>query len=255
MHRVRQGVIPAAGSGTRLGPFTNAIPKELLPVGEKAVIEHVVEAMKLAGISEIVIVCSPHKHGLCDYLGSGKKFGVDLAYVIQDERRGLADAVLSSRHLINESFAVVLGDNFFYPKSFLGQLISYHKEKNADISIGVAEVQDVSRHGIIAPKDDRIIDIVEKPSPEKALSKLGAIGMYVFQPEIFDAITKTGPGYMGEIQLTDSIKIMIDNNKKVLFKKIDGIHIDVGTPKDLMRANRWYLNACRNMGDLGISDI
>jgi len=84
---VAQGLIPAAGMGTRLGPFTHAIPKELLPVGEKAVIEHVVEAMQLAGIEEIVVVVSPHKHGISDYLGSGRRFGVNLTYVVQDESR------------------------------------------------------------------------------------------------------------------------------------------------------------------------
>ena len=238
---MRLGVIPAAGSGTRLGPFTNAIPKELLPVGDKAVIEHVVEAMRLSGISDIVIVCRPHKHGLSDYLGSGKRFGVNLTYVIQDECRGLADAVLSAEHVIDESFAVVLGDNFFHPKSFLGELISSHVEKGADATLGVGEVEDVSRHGIIAPKGDSIVDIVEKPSPEEAFSKLGSIGMYVFSPEIFDAIRKTEPGYKGELQLTDSVKVMINWGKKVFYKKIEGIHIDVGTPKDLMRANDWYM--------------
>ena len=241
LHTVRLGVIPAAGSGTRLGPFTNAIPKELLPVGEKAVIEHVVEAMRMADIQDIVIVCSPHKHGLSDYLGSGKKFGVNLTYVIQDERLGLADAVLSSQHLIDESFAVVLGDNFFYPKSFLCELINYHGKNAADATLGVAEVEDVSRHGIIAPEGNRIVDIVEKPTQENALSRLGSIGMYVFQPEIFSAIKKTQPGHKGEIQLTDSVKVMIGEGKSVLFKKIEGIHIDVGTPKDLMRANDWYM--------------
>jgi dTDP-glucose pyrophosphorylase len=241
LQKVRLGVIPAAGSGRRLGPFPNAIPKELLPVGEKAVIEHVVEAMTIAGIRDVVIVCSPHKHGLSDYLGSGKRFGVNLSYVIQDERLGLADAVLSSEHLVDESFAVVLGDNFFYPKSFLGELISYHVDMGADATLGVADVEDVSRHGIISPEEDRIVDIVEKPSQEKAFSRLGAIGMYVFSHEIFDAIKKTEPGHKGEIQLTDSVKVMIDQKKKVLYRKIDGIHIDVGTPGDLMRANDWYM--------------
>jgi CTP:molybdopterin cytidylyltransferase MocA len=90
--KVMQGLILAAGSGTRLGPFTNAIPKELLPVGEKAVIEHVVKAMKLAGIEDIAILVNSHKHRLSDYLGSGRHFGVRLTYVGKDERRGLADA-------------------------------------------------------------------------------------------------------------------------------------------------------------------
>lgn len=238
---LNMGVIPAAGSGTRLGPFTNAIPKELLPVGEKAVIEHVVEAMRLSGIEDIAIVCSPHKHGLCDYLGSGRRFGVRLVYVMQDERRGLGDAVLSAEHVIDDSFAVVLGDNFFHPKSFLSELITYHMDRNADATLGVAEVEDVTRHGIIKPDGDRITDIVEKPAPASAFSNLGSIGIYVFTPDIFDAIRETEPGYRGEIQLTDAVKVMIDNGKRVIYRKIDGIHIDVGTPKDLMRANDWYL--------------
>ena len=238
---VKQGLIPAAGSGTRLGPFTNAIPKELLPVGEKAVIEHVVCAMQLAGIEEVVIVVSPHKHGLSDYFGSGKKFGVNISYVVQDERKGLADAVLAGEHIINDTFTVVLGDNFFAPKTFLKDLIDFHTKSSADTTVGVSEVDDVTRHGIINPDGQRILDMVEKPSPEDAKSNLGALGAYVFTPEIFDAIRKTKPGYKGELQLTDSIMTQILEGKNVFYKKIDGIHIDVGTPKDLMRANEWYL--------------
>jgi dTDP-glucose pyrophosphorylase len=237
---VRQGLIPAAGSGTRLGPFTNAVPKELLPVGEKAVIEHVVEAMKIVGIEEVIIVVSPHKHGISDYLGSGRRFGVNLTYVVQEERLGLANAVLAGEHVIEDRFAVVLGDNFFHPKSFLGQLISYHLTEKASVTLGVAEVHDVTRHGIIMPSDNRIIDIVEKPSLRDAPSKLGAIGMYIFESEIFNAIRKTPPGHKGEYQLTDAIKVMVDEGKLVVYKKIDGMHIDVGTPKDLMKANDWY---------------
>jgi len=238
---VKTGLIPAAGSGTRLGPFTNAIPKELLPVGEKAVIEHVVHAMTLAGIEHIVIVVSPSKHGLSDYFGSGKKFGVNISYVVQDERKGLADAVLAGEHIIDEDFTVVLGDNFFAPKTFLKDLIDFHIESSADTTVGVSEVEDVTRHGIINPDGQHILDMVEKPSPDDAKSNLGALGAYVFTPEIFDAIRSTRPGYKGELQLTDSIMTQIVDGKKVFYKKIDGIHIDVGTPKDLMRANEWYL--------------
>ena len=99
----------------------------------------------------------------------------------------------------------------------------------------------MTRHGIINPDGQRILDMVEKPSPEDAKSNLGALGAYVFTPEIFDAIRKTKPGYKGELQLTDSIMTQILEGKNVFYKKIDGIHIDVGTPKDLMRANEWYL--------------
>lgn len=238
---MRQGLIPAAGAGTRLGPFTNAIPKELLPVGEKAVIEHVVEAMKSAGIEEIVIVVSSHKHGILDYLGSGKRFGVKLTYVVQDMRLGLANAVLAGEHVIDGRFIIVLGDNFFYPKSFLNDLIRYHLSEKADATLGVADVKDVTRHGIIKPFANKIADIIEKPSREVAPTNLGSIGIYIFENSIFDAIKKTRPGHNGEYQITDSIKIMIDEGKNVIYKKIDGFHIDIGTPQDLMIANKIYL--------------
>lgn len=239
---VTQGLIPAAGRGTRLGPFTNAIPKELLPVGDKAVIEHVVEAMRLAGITDIVIVVSPHKHGISDYLGSGQKFGVNLTYVVQDEPLGLANAVLAGEHVIDDRFAVVLGDNFIHPKSFLQELISYHVKKEADATVGVGEVNDVTRHGIIRSEGDRIVDMVEKPAPDKAPSNLGAVGMYVFETSIFNAINETKPGFKGEYQLTDSLKVAIQNGKKVFCRKLNGVHIDVGTPRDLMLANKWYIS-------------
>jgi UDP-N-acetylglucosamine diphosphorylase / glucose-1-phosphate thymidylyltransferase / UDP-N-acetylgalactosamine diphosphorylase / glucosamine-1-phosphate N-acetyltransferase / galactosamine-1-phosphate N-acetyltransferase len=244
---VTQGLIPAAGSGTRLGPFSNAIPKELLPVGDKAVIEHVVDSMKLAGIEDIIIVVSPHKHGLSDYLGSGKRFGVRLTYVVQDERLGLANAVLAGEHVVNGRFAVVLGDNFFSPKSFLGELLSYHGAEKAEATLGAANVKDVTRHGIIKPDGNNISNIIEKPLPENAPSTLGSMGMYIFEQGIFDAIRQTKPGFKNEYQLTDSIKILIEGGKKVIYKEINGIHIDVGTPTDLMLANKWYLENKQNL--------
>ena len=241
---IEKAVIPAAGSGTRLGPFTDAIPKELLPVGDKAIIEHVVEAFELTEVDEIAIVVSPRKHGLSDYLGSGKKFGMHFSYVVQDERLGLANAVLAGEHIVNNhQFAVVLGDNFFRPKEFLRDLIAFHEEEDADATIGVAKVEDVTRHGIIkAEGGNAVVDLIEKPKPEEAPSNLGAIGIYVFKPSIFDAIRETKPGYKGEFQLTDSIKILVEGGKKVVYKEIPGIHIDIGTVKDLVRANAYYLN-------------
>ncbi len=238
---VKCGLIPAAGLGTRLGPFTRAIPKELLPVGDKAVIEHVVEAMSLAGIEEITIVVSPNKHGLSDYLGSGKRFGVKFTYVVQDHRLGLADAVLAGEHVINGPFIVVLGDNFFSPKSLISDLVTSHSKNNADVTLGAVDVEDVTRYGIIRMNGQRIMDMVEKPSPETAPSKIGAMGAYVFNECIFEAIRKTSAGFNGELQLTDSIKILINEGKDVFYYKFLGIHIDVGTPQDLMRANYYYL--------------
>jgi glucose-1-phosphate thymidylyltransferase long form len=234
-----KGLIPAAGKGTRLEPITLAIPKELLMVGDKAIIEYVIDAMKTSGVTEITIVVGWRKNAILDYLGSGERLGVKLDYVVQDKRDGLGKAVFSGEHIIGkEPFLVVLGDNFFYPKTFLKEILSFHNEHNADAIIGVAKVEDPTRHGIIKPgENNKIEDIVEKPSQEKAPSNLGCMGVYIFKPIIFDAIQKTKPGVKNEYQLTDSIKILIDEGKKVLFNEIKGTHIDVGTLDDYRKAN------------------
>lgn len=234
-----KGLIPAAGLGTRLHPITLAIPKELLMIGDKAVIEYVIEAMKEVGITDIVVVVGWKKHAILDYLGSGERLGVKISYVVQDNRDGLAKAVYSGEHVIGkEPFLVVLGDDFFYPKTFLKDILDFHKKQDADATIGVAEIEDPTRHGIIKPgKSNKIEDIVEKPTKDKAPSNLGAMGVYIFKPSIFDAIRKTKPGVKNEYQLTDSIKVMVEDGHKVLFKKISGQHIDVGTIEDLKKAN------------------
>ena len=234
-----KGVIPAAGLGTRLHPITLAIPKELMMVGDKAIIEYVIEAMKQVGINEITVIVGWRKHAILDYLGSGKRLGVKISYVVQDKHDGLAKAVASAQHIIgDEPFLVVLGDDFFYPKTFLQDIISFHNEHNADATIGVSEVEDTTRHGIIKPGENNSIDdIIEKPQKENAPSNIGVIGIYIFNPTIFKAIDNTKPGLKNEYQLTDSIKILIENKKKVLYKKIKGTHIDIGTLADYRNAN------------------
>jgi len=238
-----KGLIPAAGRGTRLEPITLAIPKELLMVGDKAIIEYVIDAMKMVGITEIIIVVGWRKHAILDYLGSGERLGVKLTYVVQDKREGLGKAVFSGEHVIGkEPFLVVLGDNFFYPKTFLKDILAFHNDINADATIGVAKVEDPTRHGMIKPgENNKIVDIVEKPSVNDAPSTLGCIGIYIFNSDIFNAIKETKPGYNDEIQLTDAIKILIEEGKEVCFKEIKGKHIDVGTLEDLRRANEFLL--------------
>ena len=234
-----KGLIPAAGRGTRLEPITLAIPKELLMVGDKAIIEYVIDAMKMVGITEITIVVGWRKHAILDYLGSGERLGVKLTYVVQDKRNGLGKAVFSAEHIIGENpFLVVLGDNFFYPKTFLQDILSFHEKNKADATIGVTNVEDPTRHGIIKPgENNKIIDLVEKPKPSDAPSKLGCIGIYIFNPVIFDAIEKTKLGFNNEYQLTDAIKILVEKKYKVFYREIEGKHIDVGTINDLKNAN------------------
>jgi len=236
-----KGLIPAAGMGTRLGPIALAIPKELLMVGDKACIEHVVEAFKNAGITDIVIVVGWKKHAILDYFGSGKRLDVNITYIVQDERNGLAKAVECGKNAINhDSFAVILGDNFFYPKTFLKELITFHTTKKSECTVGVTPMSDVSSYGVIKPNGERIIDIVEKPKQKDAPSNLACAGIYIFDPSIFDAIKKTKPDKNNEYQLTDSIKCMIEDDKSVFYKELKGRHIDIGSPVRLKMANKFF---------------
>jgi glucose-1-phosphate thymidylyltransferase long form len=237
-----KGVIPAAGKGTRMEPFTNAYPKELLPVGEKAVIHHAIEDMKEAGITDICIVVGWKQHAIMDYLGSGEDLGVQLTYVVQDERDGLAGAVKAAQHYVkDESFAVVLGDNYVDDKRALRELVKFHRHESMDATIGAFKPEDVTSYGIIDPGDDKQVDgLVEKPEEHEAPSELGISGLYVFEPVIFDAIDKIGKGKGGEYQLTDAIDQLRKDDYKVGYDRIKGTRIDVGTPQRLREANREF---------------
>jgi glucose-1-phosphate thymidylyltransferase long form len=237
-----KGLIPAAGKGTRMEPFTNAYPKELLPVGEKAVIHHAIEDMKEAGITDICIVVGWKQHAIIDYLGSGEDLDVQLTYVVQDDRNGLAGAVKSAEHYVeDDAFAVVLGDNYVDDKRALRELVRFHRHNSMDATVGAFNPEDVTSYGIIDPGDDNMVDgLVEKPEEDEAPSELGISGLYVFEPAIFDAIEDIERGKGGEYQLTDAIDELRKQDYRVGYDQIKGTRIDVGTPSRLREANREF---------------
>ena len=235
-----KGLIPAAGKGTRMEPFTNAYPKELLPVGEKAVIEHGINSLKRAGITDICIVVGWKQHAILDYLGSGQEHGVQITYVVQDDRNGLAGAVKAAEHYIgDEDFAVVLGDSYVDEEHALKSLVDFHDGNGCDAVIGAFRPEDVTSYGVIDPgENNEVKGLVEKPSEDEAPSKLGISGLYVLGSNVFDAIDRIGKGKGGEYQLTDAIDLMREDGLNVCYKEIPGDWIDVGTPERLRRANR-----------------
>lgn len=237
-----KGLIPAAGKGTRMKPFTNAYPKELLPVGEKAVIHHAIEDMKAAGIEDICIVVGWKQHAIMDYLGSGEDLGVQLTYVVQDERDGLAGAVKSAEHYIkDDSFAVVLGDNYVDNKRALSDLVEFHQQEGFDATIGAFRPEDVTSYGVLdTGEGNKVEGMVEKPSEEDAPSGVAISGMYVFEPKIFEAIDDVEKGKGDEYQLTDAIDILRERYDNVGYRDILGTRIDIGTPKRLREANRKF---------------
>ncbi len=261
---VKKGVIPAAGLGTRFLPATKAMPKEMLPLIDRPVIQYVVEEAIASGIEDILIITGRGKRAIEDYFDdspelelhlkeSGKEDLLrevqevsslaDIHYIRQKEPKGLGDAVLrAEKHIGDEPFAVLLGDDIirnFTPCT--RQLIDISGRYNASV-LAVEEIprEKVSSYGIIRGRGFAdslylIEDIVEKPSVEEAPSNLGAIGRYVFTPEIFDCLKRTPVGVGGEIQLTDAIR-MLRQQQKVYAYAFKGKRYDTGDKAGYVQA-------------------
>ena len=250
---IRKAVIPAAGLGTRFLPVTKSMPKEMLPIIDKPIIQFAVEEAIAAGIEDIIIITGRGKRAIEDYfdtspelenhLVQNKKYEllqevkdisslVDIHYIRQKEPKGLGDAVLKAeKHIGDEPFAVLLGDDIIKGDTpCIKQLMDvYQKYDNTVIAVEEVKNKDVSKYGIIKIKGKeidldksvyRIEDIIEKPSLEEAPSNIGTVGRYILTPEIFSCIKATPPGKGNEIQLTDAIR-NLSLKKKALPKKGD----------------------------------
>ncbi len=262
--KVKKAVIPAAGLGTRFLPATKAQPKEMLPVVDKPAIQYVVEEAVRTGIRDILIVTGRGKRTLEDhfdrsfeledYLEQSGKYDLlkevqqitDMAtihYIRQKDPRGLGHAVAAAEnHVAGEPFAVLLGDDLISTRvPLLQDMVDVHERYGRSV-LAVQEVprETISLYGAIKPEwveDDlaRVLDIVEKPSPEDAPSNLAAIGRYVLTPEIFDALRETQPGAGGEVQLTDAIAILA-REQTVYAYRFEGERYDIGKKLDYLRA-------------------
>ncbi|MBP2029969.1 UTP--glucose-1-phosphate uridylyltransferase [Methanohalophilus levihalophilus] len=261
---IKKAVIPAAGLGTRFLPVTKSMPKEMLPIIDKPVIHYVVEEAIAAGIDDIIFVTGRSKRSIEDYFDESPELEmhlrnshkddllkivedissmVDIHYIRQKEPKGLGDAIMRSRkHVNGDPFAVLLGDDIIVNKTpCIRQLIEVSKKYQCS-TIAVEQVprKKVSSYGIIKgqPLEESLYileDIVEKPSIDKAPSDIGAIGRYVFTPEIFDCINEAGIGVGGEIQLTDGIR-MLNKMQKVYAYKFAGRRYDTGDKLGYVKA-------------------
>ncbi len=234
------GLVPAAGGGTRLYPFSRAVPKEMYPIMGKAVIEHCVENLKEGGIKKIFMVVGYQKGSLMDYIGDGSLFGVNVAYIYQMERGGLGHAILQGKDWIKSTFTVLLGDSFIEPKSEIKRLIELHKKDKPIATVLLFKVDSAKGYGIVKFKNidggcGEIEKMIEKPAPEQAEEYKNGnggfyalCGGYVFEPEIFDFIEKTSPGAKNEIQITDAMALALKSGKKICGVVLDGKYLDIG---------------------------
>ncbi len=219
-------VVPAAGLGTRLRPLTaGVLPKEMLPVGRKLALEHIVDELSAAGITRIIFVLSPAKEEIIRrHFGDGDAGGIHFVYALQPEMRGLGDAILCARPFLEDSvaFAIALGDAVFEepsPGTLMRRLLQTFTAEQAAVGLAVQRVdkERISRYGVVRPTQEQqadkdflhIDDIVEKPSPEEAPSDLAAAARYVVGAEALGILERTPPAKNGEVQLTDALRTML----------------------------------------------
>ncbi len=270
MNKITKAVFPVAGLGTRFLPATKAIPKEMLPIIDKPLIEYAVEEAVNAGIAEIIFITSHTKRAIEDHfdqnfeleekLQNAGKDGflekinrdifrdVKFTYVRQKTQNGLGDAILHSEHLIQEeAFAIVLADDLIINNpSCMSQLISSYDEHQCSI-VGVNEVpqNEIEKYGVISIDESSstktsffLNDIVEKPKTNPP-SNLAVVGRYVLSSNIFKYLKNLKPSVGGEVQLTDAIKLML-NDEKVVGHLYEGKKFDCGS-------RHGYVNAIKHL--------
>jgi UTP--glucose-1-phosphate uridylyltransferase len=265
MKRLRKALVPAGGFGTRMLPATKAVPKELLPIVDKPLIQFIVEELVESGFEELVLVTGRQKGSIEDHFDSmpeledllAAKGKTDLLRTMQALSKmirivsvrqpyplGLGHAVLCAKSILkDEPFAVLLPDDLIVSKKpCIGQLADVFNEFGRPV-IAVLRVpdDDVMHYGIIRPRTVReglheVIDMIEKPPREQAYSNLAIIGRYVLPPDIFSALEETTPGAGGEIQLTDAIKRMLGRGS-VLGLEYEGRRFDAGNKPGFVKAN------------------
>ena len=229
-----KAVILAAGEGTRMRPLTAARPKVMLPIANKPMMEHSVDAAIQAGIRDFVIITGYREDSIKDYFGDGSGKGISIEYVHQDSQLGTANAIGYAKEHVDGRFVVLNGDMLISPEH-IRHLISTDK----DAVITVKEVDNPSHFGVIETDDDRVVRIIEKP--QHPPSKLANAGIYLLTEAVFDFIAKTQLSPRGELEITDSLQMMIDAGCNVGYAVLDSDWIDIGRPWDLLDANRVLL--------------
>ena len=281
MTRVRKAVFPAAGLGTRFLPATKAQPKEMLPLVDKPIIQYGVEEALAAGCDQIIMVTGRGKSAIEDYFDHSYELEhmlehrgqtellsivrqisdmIHVAYVRQKEALGLGHAVLMARELVgDEPFAVLLADDIIDAQvPVLKQMMAVFEEtKGSVIATQVVEGPSISAYGVIEAKPvngrfagrlHEITNLVEKPKPEEAPSNLAVIGRYILTPKIFSMLDRTPLGPGGELQLTDALKLLLQEEKVYGFT-FEGKRHDTGNKLGFLKATIEFALKRPDLGD------
>jgi len=263
--QIRKAVIPAAGLGTRFLPVTMSVPKELLPIVDRPLLQYVISEAVEAGVEEVIIVTSPGKESISDYfqphpnieqrltangddslLAKVTEAGnlAKVSFVIQNEALGLGHAVLMAKDTVgDEPFVVILPDDIIaHSPGAISQMVQVSEKMDAGvIAVEALPWEVVHNYGVVdadlvSVGVHKIKRLVEKPPREEAPSNLTIVGRYILPPQIFKCLENTKPGAKGEIQLTDGLSALLQDHELFAYE-FAGARYDGGTPMGLMRAS------------------
>jgi len=267
---IKHCLFPVAGFGTRFLPVTKIVPKELLPILEKPLIQYAIDEAYESGMSEMVVVLNEHKLAIKKYfepfpyleslISSTSKIeklnciyditeNCTLDFINQTEMLGLGHAILQAKDIVrNNSFAVILPDDLCYceENSVLSQMMEISKENKDKCILAVEEVniKDVEKYGVVSIKSSsnsvfQVDEMIEKPSPSEAPSNLAIVGRYILTPDIFEILERTEPDQNGEIQVTNALRELVKFGKVIAYK-FEGKRIDCGSVEGYIDANNFF---------------
>ena len=234
-----KGIILHGGHGTRLRPLTHTGPKQLLPIANKPMSQYCIESIREAGITDIAIIIGGlGSDKVKEYYENGENFGVNLTYIEQDYPKGIAHAVNLCKDFVgDEKFVVFLGDNII--QKSISDFVKNFERSNYDASILLCEVDNPSRFGIADVKNGKILKIMEKP--QKPPTNLAVAGIYFLTPKIFDVIDRLKPSSRDELEITDALQGLLEENHNISYNMITDYWKDTGTPEDILNANMQVL--------------
>lgn len=230
-----KGVILAGGTGTRLFPLTNATNKHLLPVGREPMIYNPIKQLLSSGITDILIITSKqHMGDVVRLLGSGKEFGCDFTFKVQEEAKGIAHALLLAEYFSNgDKIIVILGDNIITHS--IKPYVENFEKQNSGAKVLLRKVSDPERYGIAALDELKVIKIEEKPKEPK--SNYAVVGIYMYDNKVFDIIKILKPSARGEYEIT-SVNNEYIKNDELTYDILKGEWTDAGTFESLQYANK-----------------